>query len=97
MYYVKSSTQSFLQIRFHATLSHPFIYFQADEKLHCFCNDPPDGCPLKGTMDLFPCTGAPLMASMPHFFNGDERLFRDVVGLNPNKHDHEAFIDFELV
>jgi scavenger receptor class B, member 1 len=34
--------------------------FQNDPRKHCFCHDPPEECPPKGTIDLMPCLGAPL-------------------------------------
>lgn len=69
---------------------------QADENLHCFCSD--GECPVKGTMDLFPCVGVPLVASMPHFLNGDPSLFENVAsGINPIKEEHEIYVDLELV
>lgn len=64
----------------------------------CFCRDPPDGCPPKGTFDLFRCVGSPLFGSLPHFYNADPELLNNFAsGLNPNKKDHDIFMHFELV
>lgn len=37
-----------------------------DPQLQCLCRDP-EKCPVKGTFDLYPCLGAPLYATLPHF------------------------------
>jgi scavenger receptor class B, member 1 len=72
--------------------------FQNQEELHCFCIDPPDNCPLKGTMDLGPClSNVPMIASLPHFYDADPVLLEGVDGLTPNRHDHDVYIHFELV
>lgn len=63
----------------------------------CFCRDPPDVCPRKGTFDLFPCVGAPMFGSMPHFYDADPWLLSNIDGLNPNKEEHAIFMHFELV
>ncbi|XP_037037286.1 uncharacterized protein LOC119074990 [Bradysia coprophila] len=79
-------------LRYHGDLED----ISADESLHCFCSN--DKCPLKGTMDLFPCTSGPIVASMPHFYNGDPVLLEKVEsGLEPNKDKHAIFLDFEII
>lgn len=51
-----------------------------------------------GTFDLFPCVGAPLIASQPHFYGADPVLLRDIeTGLNPVKENHEIYMHFEVV
>lgn len=73
-----------------------FFFIQADEELHCFCSD--GECPLKGTMDLYPCLGSPIIASMPHFYNADPSLIEAIEsGMHPDKESHQIFIDMETV
>lgn len=64
--------------------------------MHCFC---PNGkCTPKGTLDLYPCTEIPIVASMPHFCNGEQSLFDKVEsGIKPDREKHLNFIDFEIV
>lgn len=63
----------------------------------CFCRTPNE-CPLKGTLDLYKCSGAPMIASHPHFYLGDPQLLANIEsGMNPNKVDHGIFLLFEIV
>lgn len=49
-------------------------------------------------MDLFPCVGTPLIATMPHFYNADPSLMEKIEsGLYPEKSKHEIYIDMETV
>ncbi|KAM7343534.1 sensory neuron membrane protein 1-like isoform 2-T2 [Cochliomyia hominivorax] len=63
----------------------------------CFCKDYPDDCPAKGTMDLSLCNETPMIASMPHFLNGDPKLLENIEGLQPSEEKHGIFIDFEII
>lgn len=62
----------------------------------CFCRDE-DNCPAKGSIDLFRCTGVPMLSSLPHFLLADELLEGIESGLNPNKEEHGIFMNFEIV
>lgn len=68
-----------------------------NKSLSCYCRIG-GSCPKKGTMDLFPCLGAPVTLSLPHFYLADPSLLEAIgTGLKPTKKEHEIFINFELV
>lgn len=68
-----------------------------DPKQHCYCRDPPEGCPLKGTLDMSPCVGFPLVISKPHYYGSDPILLKTVDGLNPIKDQHDIILHIEMV
>lgn len=37
---------------------------------NCYCREG-ERCPPKGLLDLFPCAGAPIAISLPHFYQGN--------------------------
>nr|AIU56857.1 sensory neuron membrane protein 1 [Microplitis mediator] len=65
-----------------------------DPTLKCLCPTP-DTCLGKGLYDIFPCVKAPLVCSLPHFYDTDPQYLTQVDGLHPNEEDHQIFIDFE--
>lgn len=67
-----------------------------DEGKRCFCRSIKD-CPSKGTMDMFPCYKVPITVSKPHFYDGDPKILENVVGLLPNKSEHDFHMHIELV
>ncbi|XP_014206769.1 sensory neuron membrane protein 1-like [Copidosoma floridanum] len=60
----------------------------------CYCPSP-DKCLGKGVMDIYKCTGVPLVLSHAHFYRGDESYLTMVDGLNPSKEKHDLFLEFE--
>jgi hypothetical protein len=42
-------------------------------------------------------TGAPIMASLPHFYDAAMEYQNGVIGLNPSKEKHEILMVFEPV
>nr|QGW45470.1 sensory neuron membrane protein 1d [Bradysia odoriphaga] len=69
-----------------------------NEKLQCYCLDPPHDCPRPGTLNMFQCVGAPIVVSMPHFLNADPSLLYKIQsGLAPNASEHAVYIDFETI
>ena len=42
-------------------------------------------------------TGAPVVASWPHFYDGDKEYLDQSIGLKPDKESHETFISLEPV
>lgn len=62
-----------------------------------FC---PNGCFPTGILDASVCKNTPIavpaiVASEPHFYQGDPALVNDVGGLRPNKEEHGTFFDVE--
>lgn len=62
----------------------------------CFCRSD-DECPPKGTIDLFTCSGMPMIASLPHFYKAEQLLDGIESGLKPNKEQHGIEMLFEIV
>lgn len=67
-----------------------------EQKHRCFCRTISD-CPKKGTLDMFPCYKIPITVSKPHFLEGDPKLLEDVIGLMPNKTEHNFHMHVEMV
>lgn len=79
----------------------PVVRFEMDmgEKVNekqCFCRSENE-CPPKGTVDLFKCSGMPIIASLPHFYKAEQLLEGIESGLNPNKEQHGIEMLFETV
>lgn len=65
-------------------------------KPECHCRE--DGkCPPKGTFDMFRCTGAPMIGSLPHFYQAEQLLSGIESGLNPKHENHAIDIYIDLV
>ncbi|XP_066904263.1 sensory neuron membrane protein 1, partial [Halyomorpha halys] len=62
----------------------------------CFCPSP-DRCLGKGTTDLTKCQGAPLIGSLPHFYDAEEEYLNGVVGMKPDKDKHEITFIMEPI
>lgn len=64
----------------------------ADEKCFCPTNKT---CLRKGAVDLTPCVGAPIIITLPHFFDADESYLEGVRGLrpDPSKHGIEFYLE----
>ncbi|XP_003774359.1 lysosome membrane protein 2 [Sarcophilus harrisii] len=59
----------------------------------CFCI-PSGNCLGSGVLNVSICkNGAPIFLSSPHFYQGDEKFISAIKGMNPNKEDHETFMD----
>lgn len=51
-----------------------------------------------GTFDMFPCVGAPMIGSQPHFYGTDPSLIANFEsGIEPEKEKHATYMHFEMV
>ncbi|KAF5291050.1 hypothetical protein FQA39_LY14483 [Lamprigera yunnana] len=67
-----------------------------DKRFQCYC--PANAsCWKQGLHDLTKCVGAPIVTSMPHFYDADPMYVKMVRGLHPNEHEHGISLIFELV
>lgn len=92
-YYVKDSRYDGIPVReYTATLGD--MTNNEHEKCYCYT---PETCLKRGMMDLYKCTGVPIYASLPHFYDCDKSYLKLVDGLIPNKTKHSITILFEGV
>ncbi|XP_014467437.1 PREDICTED: sensory neuron membrane protein 1-like isoform X2 [Dinoponera quadriceps] len=63
-----------------------------DEK--CFCPTP-ETCLTRNLYDMTKCLGVPIIGSLPHFYDSEEKYLTMVDGLNPKQENHEIDMDFE--
>lgn len=64
----------------------------------CYCTGEPSKCPdlLKGVHNMSDCRfGAPIFASFPHFYLGDEAYVDALTGLKPDQSKHEFSLSLE--
>ncbi|XP_076618654.1 scavenger receptor class B member 1 [Colletes latitarsis] len=75
------------------------VFTSPRNKDSCFCSkesyDSISGrCPPLGTFNISTCkSGAPFLVSFPHFYSGDESLFKAVDGLAPRPEHRDSYID----
>nr|UQE86052.1 sensory neuron membrane protein [Tropidothorax elegans] len=62
----------------------------------CFCPTPTT-CLKKGAFDISKCIGAPIVLTLPHFYEADEYYLNQVDGLTPDKEKHQIFLNFEPI
>lgn len=65
-----------------------------NEEDKCFCSPT---CLKKGVMDLYKCTGAPVIVSSPHFYDCDPSFLKGVRGLEPDAEKHQTYAIVEPV
>ncbi|KAM4810063.1 lysosome membrane protein 2 [Rhinophrynus dorsalis] len=55
---------------------------------------PAENCLPSGLLNVSKCKqDAPIVLSSPHFYQADESVINSVIGIKPNKEDHETFLD----
>uniref|UniRef100_A0A182P0L0 Scavenger receptor class B n=1 Tax=Anopheles epiroticus TaxID=199890 RepID=A0A182P0L0_9DIPT len=72
------------------------VFSHPDEHMpnHCFCHLDSGACPPSGLFNITGCSmGAPIFASFPHFYTGDQRLIESIDGINPVQEKHETYAD----
>ncbi|XP_011149856.2 sensory neuron membrane protein 1 isoform X2 [Harpegnathos saltator] len=65
-----------------------------NEMEKCFCPTP-ETCLTRNLYDMTKCLGVPIIGSLPHFYDSEEKWLQMVDGLHPNQKDHEIDMDFE--
>lgn len=48
-------------------------------------------------VSCLPPPGAPIVVSFPHFYQADPKYINAIDGLNPNKEEHETYLDLQPV
>ncbi|CAL7952547.1 unnamed protein product [Xylocopa violacea] len=75
------------------------VFTSTPNKDSCFCSkesydSASRRCPPAGTFNISACKlDTPLLVSFPHFYSGEDSLFRKVDGLTPRPEHHECYID----
>ncbi|XP_063301512.1 platelet glycoprotein 4 [Pelobates fuscus] len=67
---------------------------------HCYCTEIElsRNCTAAGVLDLRSCQdGKPVFLSLPHYLYASDFLLDSVVGLKPNKEEHETYVDVEPI
>ncbi|XP_078090890.1 platelet glycoprotein 4 [Mustelus asterias] len=67
---------------------------------HCYCKDMSvsQNCTFGGILGISACKEKkPIYISLPHFLYASDEIVNAVDGLNPNKEEHETFLDVEPV
>ncbi|XP_018328053.1 scavenger receptor class B member 1-like [Agrilus planipennis] len=63
------------------------------EENKCFCQSN-DECPPRGVFNVSACAfGAPFFISLPHFYNADPVLMKNIEGLQPDPEKHDSFLN----
>lgn len=65
-----------------------------NEMEKCFCPTP-ETCLSRNLYDLSKCLGAPIIGSLPHFYESEPKYLELVEGLHPTQEEHEIDMDFE--
>ena len=62
---------------------------------NAYCT-PPGNCMGRGVLNISVCTGGPIVLSLPHFNQADERYLNAVEGMQPTS-DMETVLDIHPV